>query len=83
MQVVVAKWQDSTTFTNWTSSEEMDKSGFKVCYAAGFLLEKNEKVIKVSLLTSDDKKAFSNWINIPAGDVLELTVIKEVDWNES
>lgn len=80
MKVVVAKWQDSTTFGHWSSSNVVDESSLRICYAAGFLVTENSKLITIALLTSEDKEDFCSWINIPAGDVLELTVIKEVDW---
>jgi len=82
MQIVVAKWQDTTTFGQWTTAEEVEASGLKICYAAGFLVEEDKDIVKIALLTADDKGSFSNWINIPVEDVLELTVVKEVDWND-
>ena len=81
MQVVVVKWLDSITFGHWTSKEEVEKSVLSPCYASGFLVRQDDKVVTVALLISRDKESFSNWINIPTQAVLEVSVIREVDWD--
>ena len=79
MQIVIVKWQDSTTYTHWADVDEVDKSSFKICYAAGLLVTQNEKQVTVALLAAEDGSAYSDWINIPAGDVLELTVVESLE----
>lgn len=82
MKLVLAKVQDLTTFNHWTAREEAEVSKFKVCYVSGLLISEDENMVRIALLCSKEKDAFSDWINIPRGDVLELEVIKEVDWGE-
>ena len=81
MQIVLVKWKDSTTFGSWELKDTVDQSTCRVCYASGFLITENDKQVTIALLSSVDKDAFSNWINIPIENVMELAVIKEVDWN--
>ena len=83
MQIVLVKWKDSTTFGLWASKEGVDESKCRICYASGFLVTENDKQVTVALLTSEDKEDFSNWVNIPIENVIELAVIKEVDWDGS
>ncbi len=83
MQLVVVKFEDSTTFDHWVSIEEVDESKCKVCIAVGVLVEENAKVTKVALLYSEDKKAVSNWIAIPTACILSCDIIKEIDWEVS
>ena len=80
MKLVVVKFQDPTTFHQWTEMDEIDKSKCKICYAGGFLVEENDDITKVALLYAEDKGSASNWIAIPTACVLACEVIKEVDW---
>lgn len=83
MKIVLVKWKDSIVFGHWAPADEVDQSSFKICYASGFLITQNDVLVTVALLSSDDKYSFSNWINIPAENVMELTVVGEVDWGEN
>jgi len=80
MQLAVVKWKDATNFNNWATAEEVEKSEFKIVYSAGFLVTDIENKTTVALLVSEDKKNFSNWVNIPTGNVMECAIIKDVDW---
>ena len=80
MQIAVVKFQDPTTFNHWATIDEVDKSKCDVCYACGFLIEENDNVTKVALMSSEDKKTGYGWVVIPTSCVLSCEVIKEVDW---
>ena len=77
MQVALVRFQDPTTHDNWASMDDIDKSAPKVCFACGFLIEENDAVVKVCLLLGQE--IGSNWVVIPAGCVLSVEVIKEID----
>ena len=79
MQVALVKFQDPTTHDNWSLMDDIDKSAPKMCFACGFLIEENDAVVKVCLLLGQE--IGSNWIVIPAGCVLSVEVIKEIDLN--
>ncbi len=81
MQIALVKWKDSTTFGHWAGKDDVDESRCRICYAAGFLVTENDEQVTVALLTSEDKGDFSNWVNIPIENVMEIARIKEVDWN--
>ena len=81
MQLVVVKFLDPTTHNRWAGQDEIDETQCRVCYAHGVLLKENDKIVKVSLLSSEDKQTGSDWIDIPAGCILSLEIIKEVDWD--
>lgn len=83
MQLVVVKFVDPTTHSHWASLEEISKTKCRVCFAHGVLLEENEEKVTVALLSSDGKSHSSDWIDIPAGCVLSIEAIKEVDWGVS
>jgi len=80
MQLVVVKFLDPTTHNHWATLDDIDTSTCRVCYAHGALLAENDNIVKVSLLSSDTKQAGSDWIDIPAGCVISIDIIKEVDW---
>ncbi len=80
MKLVVVKWEDAVSESNWSSEDTVLKSTLKAVYTAGFLVRKDKKVISIALLMSDDKEDFSNWVNIPTSCVLSVDVIKEIDW---
>uniref|UniRef100_A0A6M3KWM5 Uncharacterized protein n=1 Tax=viral metagenome TaxID=1070528 RepID=A0A6M3KWM5_9ZZZZ len=82
MKVVAIKWQDATTICEWSSIKEAEKGCFQTCYACGLLIANTKKIVTVALLLSEDKKTISNWINIPARDVLEFKVIGEIEWED-
>ena len=79
MQVTLVRFQDPTTHDHWASMDDIDKAAPKVCFACGFLIEENDAVVKVCLLLGQE--IGSNWIVIPAGCVLSVEVIKEIDLN--
>ena len=79
MQVALVKFQDPTTHDNWASMDDIDKSSLKVCFACGFLIEDSDAVVKVCLLLGQEGETGSGWIVIPAGCVLSVEVIKEID----
>ncbi len=81
MQTVLVKFKDPTTFGYWAHKDTVDQSRSRVCYASGLLITENEEQVTVALLSSEDKEDFSNWINIPIENVIELAKIKEVDWD--
>ena len=82
MQVALVKFQDPTTHDHWASMDDIDKAAPKMCFACGFLIEENDAVVKVCLLLGQEKEIGSNWIVIPAGCVLSVEVIKEIDLND-
>lgn len=73
MQVVLVKFRDPTTFGHWASMDFMAESKPRICLAVGFLLEKNNNVIKVGLMTSDED--VSNWIAIPRGALVSMETL--------
>lgn len=81
MQVVVVKFADPTFYDLWDTLDEIDKSCYNYCYACGWLLEENEKVVKVGAIVDEARHQGRSWVVIPAGCVREVSVIKEVDWN--
>mgnify|MGYP001564771774 CR=1 FL=1 len=81
MKLVVVKFADPTTFGHWAAMEDVDTSQIRVCVAAGWLVEENDKYVKVALLLSKDKNEANSWIIIPGGCVLSMDEIKEVDWD--
>ena len=80
MKVVVVKFLDPTTCGEWSTKQEVDETKCKSCVACGFLFEENKDTVKVALMCSNDKEAWSDWVVIPAGCVLSIDKIKEVDW---
>ena len=81
MKIVVCKFRDATTYNQWVCAHEIESSEARVCYAHGRLLEENDDVVKVALLSSDDGKAWSNWIVIPRSIILSVEVLKDDDDN--
>ena len=81
MQIVLVKWRDSATFGHWADKDAIDQSTCQIAYAVGFLITENDKQVTVALLSSEDKEALSNWVNIPIEAVIEIERIKEVDWD--
>lgn len=82
MKIVIVKFLDPTTHSQWASLEAIDETEPHVCYAHGRLMQEDDKVVKVSLLTGGDKQSGADWVDIPAGCVLSVDVIKEVDWGD-
>ena len=82
MQLAIVKFVDSTTFGHWDTIDNVDTLAPKTCLAAGWLVEKTEKLVKVALLISDKADAMSNWIVIPAGCVLSVEVVMEAALDE-
>ena len=83
MKVVLVKFQDPTTHDQWVLMSGVDQSLPRLGFACGFLLEENDKVVKVALLLGQDKEIVSNWIDIPAGCVVSIHELKEVDWSNA
>ena len=81
MRIVLVKFQDPTTHSSWETIDELDKSAPRTGLACGFLMEETDKIVKVCLLLGQDREIASNWIDIPAGCVVSIDVLKEVDWD--
>ena len=79
MQIVIVKFLDPTTFHDWVPIDFLDHSKPKLCEACGLLWEENEDVVKVGLLTDEDKETASDWIVIPVGCVKSIEVVKELE----
>jgi hypothetical protein len=83
MQIAQVRWLDSTTFHEWENIETVDKASPRMCVAVGFLITENEDKITLALLATDDFQAFSNWIVIPAKDIVDREIlIRECRPNE-
>lgn len=82
MKLVVVKFADPIVISHWTTLEDAEKIKPRTCYAHGRLLTENKEVVRVSLLSSEDNQDASSWITIPAGCVISVDIIKEIDWNE-
>ena len=80
MQLVVVKFLDPATYSQWVGMDEMEKSECRVCFAAGWLLERDEKITKVGLLIAKEKDAASCWIVLDNDAILSFDVIKDIDW---
>jgi len=82
VKVVLVKFHDPTTFGSWETMDYIDCSEPRLALACGFLIEDNDKLVKVCLLLGQDKAVGSNWITIPAGCIVSVDELKEVDWGE-
>lgn len=79
IQIVLVTFRDPTVFYEWSTMDAVDASKPKECVAYGRLLEENNDVVKVGLLSSKDGVSASNWIVIPASCVTSTEVVKEID----
>ena len=83
MKVVLVTFQDPTTYDQWMPVSTVDQSLPRLVCACGFLMERNDKVVKVALLLGHDKEIASNWVDIPAGCVVSTDELKEVEWKDA
>lgn len=81
MKLAIVKFYDPTTFSNWATMDEVDKSACQVCVARGGLIEETEEWVKVALLCHENDVAVSNWIVIPALNIISLDVVDESQLN--
>ena len=80
MQIAIVKLLDATTFGYWSHDKDVDESCPKVCLAAGWLVHQDDKTITIALLTNCDKSEFSSWVTIPAGCILNVEILTNVEF---